>query len=660
MKFNESIKRIFADRRTLIIVLLTAALILVFWQSAHHEFINYDDHKYVTENPHVKVGLTYQSIIWTFSTFHESNWHPLTWLSHMLDYELYGLNPMGHHLTNVIFHITNTLLLLYLLYYTTQKYWQSMFVAALFALHPLHVESVAWVAERKDVLSTVFGFGTLILYTKYTKNNRPLYYLIALTLYALGLMSKPMLVTLPFVMLLWDFWPLGRLRLKLPGHRPGLPDKVISFHIVPLGPTYKAGLVGHVPAKTKSTENHAHDIEKKSSVSTWSRLIGEKIPFFALSLASCIVTYIAQNKGGAVADAQFVPLLFRIVNALLSYVRYISNMIWPHNLAIIYPMPPTLTIVQGLTAGFVLVAISYLVYRMAHQHPFLSVGWLWYLGTLVPVIGLVQVGQQAMADRYTYIPLIGLFIMISWGVPAIARKWRYQYVALPIAAFLALGVLMICSWVQLSYWKNGVTLFRHASEAVANNHIAYRILGSALAQQGRFPEAERSFQEALRIRSNDEPTHIAWGAELAGQRKIDEAMGHFSKALDINPESADAHYNLGMLLAEKGKFAEAIYHYHQALYIDPGNAELNSNLGLAYGMSGNLNESVTFLSMALKIRPRFAEAHYNLGVSLVRAGRLDEGIRHFNEALQVNPDFVEARRALEAAIKLKAGPLPPK
>jgi hypothetical protein len=534
------------NMRTIVLLVLMAVVSLVYWQSMHHEFINYDDRLYVTGNPHIKAGLTYDRIIWAFKTVQASNWHPMTWLSHALDYELYGLNPKGHHLTNVIFHIANTLLLLYLLHYTTQKYWQSMFVAALFALHPLHVESVAWVAERKDVLSTVFGFGTLILYTKYTKGRRPLYYVIALTLYALGLMSKPMLVTLPFVMLLWDFWPLGRF-----------------------------------PFKKQRIEYDLRDLHTNYPPSTPLRLVIEKIPFFALSLASCIVTYIAQNKGGAVANVQFVPLLFRVVNALLSYVRYISNMFWPHHLAIIYPMPLTLTIVQGLTAGFVFVAISYLVYRLAYQHPFLSVGWLWYLGTLVPVIGLVQVGNQALADRYTYIPLIGLFIMISWGVPILAKNFRHRRVLLPAGAGLALAALTICTWVQLGYWKNGVTLFSHAIEVVADNYTAYKILGNALGEQGKFAEAERSFQESLRIHPDDEDTHTEWGVVLGKQNKIGEAIDHFNAALQINPDCADAHYNLGVALAKQGRLDEGIRHFRAALQVDPGLVEARKALETA-------------------------------------------------------------------------------
>ncbi len=575
--------------RTIVLLALMAAVLFVYWQSTHHEFTNYDDPHYVTENPYVKAGLTRQSVGWAFTTFHAANWHPVTWLSHMLDYEIYGLRPKGHHLTNICFHIINTLLLLYLLYSATGSYWQSIFLAALFGLHPLHVESVAWIAERKDLVSAFFGFVTLILYGRYARHPRPLTYLLSLFSFAVGLMAKPMLATLPFVMLLWDFWPLGRLHLR-----------------------------------TKPTENRAHEIEKESSISTWPRLVAEKIPFFALSLASCIVTYIAQNKGGAVADVQFMPLLFRIVNALLSYVRYISNMIWPHNLAVIYPMPPTLTIVQGLTASLVLLGISYLVCRLARQHPYLSVGWLWYLGTLVPVIGLVQVGNQALADRYTYIPLIGLFIMISWGVPVLVKNFRYRSLLLPVAAGLALSALTICTWVQLSYWENSVTLFRRASTVVPDNYVAYIHLGDGLSQQGNFTEAIDYYLSALRFR----------------------------------PDREDVHTNLGAAYAQAGNIGAAIEHYYKALSLDPGKAELNYNLGLALGVQGNFDESITYLGRAVTINPKFAEAHYNLGVALVRTGRLDEAIRHFSEALQVNPGLVEARKALETATKLKSGQSP--
>jgi tetratricopeptide (TPR) repeat protein len=316
-----------------------------------------------------------------------------------------------------------------------------------------------------------------------------------------------------------------------------------------------------------------------------------------------------------------MPLLFRIVNALLSYVRYIFNMFWPHNLAVIYPMPPTLTIVQGLSASLVLLGISFVVYRLARQHPYLSVGWLWYLGTLVPVIGLVQVGNQALADRYTYIPLIGLFIMMSWGLSAIVKNFRYRRVLLSVGAGLALSALTICSWVQLSYWKNSATLFRRASAVVADNYIAYIHLGDGLSQQGNFTEAIDYYLSALRFR----------------------------------PDREDVHTNLGAAYAQAGNIGAAIEHYYKALSLDPAKAELNYNLGLAFGVHGNIDQSIIYLGRAVTINPKFPEAHYNLGVALVRAGRLDEGIRHFHEALQVNPGLVEARKALKTTMRLKSG-----
>jgi hypothetical protein len=400
---NRRITTVSAPKRTLLLVFLLIVVFAVFWQSTGHEFIVYDDNVYVAENLHVKTGLTYRNIVWAFTSTEASNWHPVTWLSHMLDCQIYGLNPKGHHLTNVLFHIANTLLLWYLLFSATRDYWPSVFVAALFALHPLHVESVAWVAERKDLLSTFFMFGTLILYTRYTKTPRPLFYVLTLVLYVFGLMSKPMLVTLPFVMLLWDFWPLHRLRLR------ALPK-----------------------------EDTEYSMPDQTSSPSLLHLILEKIPFFALSLLSSIVTYYAQAQGASVAGAHAVPFTFRLVNALVSYAKYIGNMLWPYDLAVIYPLPRTLTFVQAAVSGLILIGITVVVCRRARINPFLPMGWLWYLGTLVPVIGLVQVGRQAMADRYTYIPLIGLFIMISWGVAALTRKLPYRQSVVTAGALLAL------------------------------------------------------------------------------------------------------------------------------------------------------------------------------------------------------------------------------
>lgn len=653
MQVSKYDKGVSATTRAVLALLLVIVIFIVFSQAIHHEFINYDDQAYVTDNSHVKEGLSYRNFVWAFTAFEVSNWHPVTWLSHMLDYEMYGMNPMGHHLTNLILHLANALLLLYLLYKSTGKYWQSLFIAALFGLHPLHVESVAWIAERKDLLSTFLFFMTLIIYGEYVKKPRTPTYLLMLMTYGVGLMAKPMLVTLPLVMLLWDFWPLGRL-ITQREHR-------------------------HCPEK----------IHEGCSSTPPLRLLVEKIPFFLLSLTSCIVTYYAQQRGGAVAAIHGTPPTFRVINALQSYVGYMEKMVWPHDLAVIYPLPPTLTLAWGGVAGLVLLLVSWLVWRQARNYPYLPVGWLWYLCTLVPVIGLIQVGQQAMADRYTYIPLTGLFIMISWGVADLSRKLHYRHEVLAASAVSVLGVLAVCTWIQLGYWKNSVTLFEHAVQAVPNNHIAFRMLGNALSRKGDMDGANRCFAESLRIMPDDDSTHIEWGSAATKERRIGEALYHYNEALRINPGSAIAHYDLGVLLADQGKFEEAIGHflealriepgradlqaalgsaylgegktgeavacYHRALLLEPGSAELNHNLGLALAMQGNLDESIAYLARALEINPGFAEAHYNLGVALIKTGKIDEGIRHFSEALRINPALEAARKSLAAAQKLKKG-----
>jgi hypothetical protein len=532
--------------KTLLIVLLIVVVFAVFWESTSHDFLIHDDGVYVTENLHVKTGLTYRNILWAFTTMEASNWHPVTWLSHMLDCQIYGLNPKGHHLTNVLFHIANTLLLWVLFFTATRNYWPSIFVAALFALHPLHVESVAWIAERKDLLSTFFMFGTLILYTRYSKSPRPLLYILTLLLYVFGLMSKPMLVTLPFVMLLWDFWPSGRLSLE-------------------------TGLKGNITCRGPDG----------GSTSTPRSLILEKLPFFTLSLLSSIITYYAQAHGGSVAGTRAVPLAFRFVNALVSYTKYIGNMLWPHNLAVIYPLPATLTLVQAAISALILIGVTLVVYRRARVNPFLLTGWLWYLGTLVPVIGLVQVGRQAMADRYTYVPLIGLFIMISWGVPALTHKWPYRRSVMTALALLALAGLIGCTWVQLRYWKNDVTLFRHATQVVENNYIAHMYLGVAFFQTGDIEAAIRHYYKALSLGPKNDELNYYLGLAFGVQGNLNESITYLTKAVTINPKFAAAHYNLGVALAKQGRLDEGIRHFSEALQVDPGLTEARKALGTA-------------------------------------------------------------------------------
>lgn len=616
--------------------LLICIIAAVYWQTAGFDFINYDDQDYVVNNAMVNSGLTLQGVVWAFSSFDHANWHPLTWLSHMLAIEFFGLNPSGHHLANVVLHLANTLLLFFLLRQATGCRWRSLFTAALFGLHPLHVESVAWVVERKDLLSTLFMLLTMQAYGRYATSRTAAAYCAALLFFALGLMAKPMLVTLPFVLMLWDIWPLQR-------WQSGNRMKDFFFKLVP-----------------------------------------EKTPFFLLTIASCIVTYLAQHQGGAVAISDAVPLSFRAMNAALSYWRYIGGMLWPANLAVIYPLPENISLIRGILAGTALLAVTAVSIRLGRENPFLPVGWLWFLGTLVPVIGLVQVGQQAMADRYTYIPLIGLFIVISWGIPRLAQGSKLPRSVVPAAALAVLAALTACTWFQTGYWKNSVTLFTHAGRAVAGNHIAHRILGNALAQQERYDEAGHAFQEALRIRPDDAQTHVDLGlmsarrgntaralqhyrdalridpkspfahnnlgSLLADQGNFTEAIGHFHAVLEINPEWSDVHRNIGQSYAESGDFPNALLHFDKALRKDPYNAILHYNRGMALAMQGRLEESIAGFRKAVKLQPAYAEAHYNLGIALVKSGRGEEAARHFAEAVRMNPKLEEAIKAMGAPL----------
>ncbi|MEK6777076.1 MAG: tetratricopeptide repeat protein [bacterium] len=600
------------NHKTWICLFLMIVTFAVYRQVSHHEFVSYDDRLYVTENPQVKAGLTRESILWAFTAMHAGNWHPLTWLSHMLDVEMFGLNSRWHHLINLLFHVAGTGLLFFLLSRMTGAVWPSLFVAALFALHPLHVESVAWAAERKDVLSAFFWMLTLISYHEYVKHPGRVRYLVTLCAFVLGLMSKPMLVTLPFVLFLLDYWPLGRLRPRRePGPQAAGPNSLC-----------------------------------------W-RLILEKIPFLALSFASGIITLYAQQEVRAVASLKNVPLIFRAVNVLWAYVVYLGRMIWPLHLAVIYPLPATLTVLQGLTAVLLLGAISFLVIRTARRHPYFLVGWLWSLVTLVPVIGLVQVGLQAVADRYTYIPLIGLFIMIAWGAWLIAGRGRSYSVAVTVLAFFILSAFGARTWIQLSYWQNSITLFSHAIDAVPDNYVAHQNLGTNLVEIGRLDEAVYHYSQVLRVWADDPDALIGMGNALARQGKLHEAVHYSARAVQVKPDSADAHFNLGFVFMEQGKVDQAIEHYSEGLRLDPGHADIQLEVGVALGRQGKLDESIKHFSEALRIKPDFPEGHYSLGAALARQGKYDESIQYFSEALRIKPDFPEARLGLEAAAQRK-------
>jgi len=576
----------------LISLFLVIAVLAVYWPVRNHDFINFDDDLYVTINPHVQAGLTLDSITWAFTSTHAANWHPLTWLSHMLDCRIYGMNPGQHHLTNVLFHILNTLLLFFVFIRMTQDLWQSGFVAALFALHPLHVESVAWLAERKDVLSTFFWMLTLWSYLRYVERSDFNRYLPVLFFFILGLMAKPMLVTLPFVLLLLDYWPLKRFRL-------GSSD----------------------------------DGQECRPRSFYFGMVWEKLPLFLLSAGSSVITYMVQKSSGAVSTLAVIPVHVRIGNAIVSYVSYIGKMIWPHNLTVLYPYPKSIINWQVVGAGLLLAAITVVVFRMVKTKPYFAVGWFWFLGTLVPVIGLVQVGLQAMADRYTYVPLIGLFIMVAWGVPDILGNRRYKKKILAVSSAFVLSAFMICTWFQVGKWRNSMTLFQNAADVTENNYVAYEKLGEALAAQGKMDSAIQHYSEALRIRPDFESTYLSMGIALREQGNYDAAIRHFREALRINPNNAIAHNNLGVVLARKGNAIEAGSQFFEAIRINSDYAGAYYNLGKIFANQGKIEDAILYYRKTLHIDPNMTQALYNL--SWILATHIDAEYRNGKDALEL-------------------------
>ncbi|MBU4345666.1 MAG: tetratricopeptide repeat protein, partial [Proteobacteria bacterium] len=622
-------------REGVVCLFLVLTVLAVYWQVGDHEFVNYDDNDYITENQQVQAGLTLKSIAWAFTSTHASNWHPLTWLSHMLDCQIYGLNPRGHHFTSVFFHILNSILLFLIFKRMTGAFWKSAFVAALFALHPLHVESVAWAAERKDVLSTFFWMLTTGAYILYVENPGIKKYLLTILLFTLGLMAKPMLITLPFVLLLLDYWPLGRFQVRKPEAAQRSEEKPQKDTKSKKRKSRKGSAKNAVQAK-KTTRSDCQ----------WSlvlKLIQEKIPLFVLAAVSSVVTFFVQQSGGAVESLDALPLAVRISNSIVSYINYIIKMILPHNLAVLYPHPGMPPVWQVAGACLLLVFISFIAVKTLRRYPYFAVGWLWYLGTLVPIIGLVQVGLQSMADRYTYIPLTGIFIIIAWGIPDLVAKWRYKKEGLAAASAILLSILMALTWFQLRHWANSITLFKHAINITANNSVAHNNLGNALKDQGKISEAIKHFTEALRIKPDYVFAHNNLGNALKDQGKISEAIVHYYEALRINPDFGLAHNNLGNVLADQGKISEAIKHYTEALRINPNHADAHYNLGNVLFKEKKVDEAIGHYYEALRIKPNHARAHNNLGSAFVQQGRISEAIKHYTEALRIRPDFAETR-----------------
>jgi protein O-mannosyl-transferase len=572
----------------------------------HLQFVPLDDQGYVYENPHVRAGLTMDGFHWALTAGEQANWHPLTWLSHMLDVQLFGLDAGRHHLTSLAFHTINTLLLFVLLARSTGAVGRSACVAALFAVHPLHVESVAWIAERKDVLSTFFWLLTMGAHVWYARAPGRWRYAAVVAGLALGLMSKPMLVTLPFVLLLFDVWPLGRV-----------------------------SLVG-VPA------DRAHADARTVRLQTALRLVREKLPLFAFAAAAGVVTVLVQARGGAVGSLDVLPFGVRVANALTSYVQYLLKAIWPARLAAFYPHARSIPLWQSVGALAILAAITWMAFRAARRRPALFVGWCWYLVTLAPVIGLIQVGTQSMADRYTYVPLIGVFVIVVWGAADGLARLPGRRLVLAAAAGAVIVASAAATRAQVEHWHDGWALWTHALTVTGNNERAHAAVGAMLGNQGRTEEAIAHFKEALRIDPAYGDAHNDTGLALNNLGRFDEAVEHLAIAVRLQPTSASAQHNLGVALAGQRKYGEAIPRYLEALRLDPERAATHRSLGLALMMFGRTDEAIHHYREALRLKPDSAESHNELGFALVAVGLNAEAKTHFHEALRRAPNLAEA------------------
>ena len=598
-----------------------------------HCFISFDDDDYIADNPVVRRGLTVDGLVWAFASPHVYNWHPLTWLSHMADIQLFGLNAGGHHLVGLLLHTVNALLLFFVLRAMTGALWQSGAVAALFALHPLHVESVAWAAERKDLLSTLFWLITLGFYLRYVKHPGIRRIWPVCLCYAAGLMAKQMAVTLPFLLLLIDYWPLGRLGPTPPA--AGIPEGEAASIVRPQQPEKGPPRAGG---------------GDKTIPSLWPRiapLIGEKLPLFALAAGASLLIYLIQTQTGIVKSAVEFPFAARLANALVAYVAYLFKTVYPLHLAVFYPHPGTaLPLWQAAGAALLLAAITVTVIRSGK--PYLVVGWLWYLGTLVPVIGVVQVGIQGMADRYTYVPLIGIFIMAAWGIADLTVGWRSRNAVLACAAAGGLAALTILSWFQVGTWRNNITLYSHAVGVTAGNYWAEYNLGLALMAGDRDDEALPHFQEAIRLQPGYADAYLNIGVIQAKQGRLADATTNFGRVLELNPAHREALRNLSLALIRQGKAVEAASRLGELRRLKPDDPEVWFLTGVLHRENPSAAESA--YREAIRLRPEYAEAHNNLGILLARQGRLEAAIGHFRETLRIRPDNPEAQRNLDAAL----------
>jgi tetratricopeptide (TPR) repeat protein len=586
------------------------------------DFVNYDDDLYVFANPHVQSGLSVQGLWWAFTTFDASNWHPLTWISLQLDCAIYGLKPAGFHVTNLFFHACNTVLLFLVLRRITGAMWPSAIVAALFGLHPLHVESVAWITERKDVLSTLFWVLTLAAFVRFIERPGLANYLLMFSLFALGLMAKPMLVTLPFVILLLNYWPL-----RLAGAEPTTSDTITSS---------SSGRSTSPPCRQP-----------------WFKLVCLMLPLFALCAASSFITLFAQFSGGAVQSFEQFPLASRLGNGLTAYVRYFSKTLWPWDLSNFYVYDLRNSLAWQVGAGLIMILLFALV-LIQKQRRYLMVGFFWYVGTLVPVIGIVQVGLHSIADRYTYIPLVGLFIALVWGFAELLDRLQIpRRVRFGLAA-LVLLVAGMATQAQVRHWHDSVALWSHALEVDPDNYVAHTSLGSALSRQGKVEEAIRHYHVALEANSRDVLAHVNLASVLESQGQLKEAADHYLQALEARPRTAPWHYRAGVLLLAIGNSDAGIAQLSQALEIRPDSAQTHLALGEELAHRGKREDAERHLQQASRLSPRLPGIHYLCGLLLAERGMYEGAVVAYRMAIQRNPNNLSYHIDLAHALsKLK-------